>query len=41
MDGRQTKAPSGRDILRILVELYADQENVTIEYEVEEMKCAS
>lgn len=30
--------PSGRDLFALLVELYADQEGVTITYEVTERK---
>lgn len=30
------KTPTGRDILRILLELYAEQEHVKIKYEIEE-----
>ena len=31
-------APSGRDLFALLVSLYADQEGVTITYEVTERK---
>ena len=30
------KTPTGRDILRILLELYAEQEGVKIKYVIEE-----
>jgi hypothetical protein len=30
-----TKAPKGRDLLALLIQLYADQENLVVEYELE------
>lgn len=38
------KTPSGRDLMAILIELLADQENVTIKYELESkenVRCVS
>ena len=32
------KEPKGVDLLRTLIKLYAEQENVTITYEIEERK---
>lgn len=32
------KKPSGRDLFELLISLYADQEGVTIDYEVIERK---
>lgn len=32
---KRTEPPSGIDLLKILIELLAEQEGVTIEYEIE------
>lgn len=35
--GAAMKKPNGKDLFALLIELYADQEGVVIEYELEEV----